>query len=97
VEIPFFGRPAPTPVGPAKLAIRSGALALAGFIHRDAEGIQHVRFQEPVDTAVMSDPLELTTFMTRAIEEQIRRVPDQWVWMHDRWKVRGKKANQAPA
>ena len=91
VTVPFFGVPAPTPVGPAKLAIRSGAFAIAGFIHRDADGIQHLRFQEPVDTKVHSDPEELTAMMTRAIEEQIRRVPDQWVWMHERWKDRGKK------
>lgn len=91
VMVPFFGRPAPTPVGPAKIAIRSGSLAIAGFIHRDAEGIQHVRFQEPVDTRAVSDPVELTAMMTRAIEAQIRSVPEQWVWMHERWKERGKK------
>lgn len=92
VSLPFFGVPASTPVGPAKLAIRSGALAIAGFIHRDAEGIQHVHFQPPVDTAVCSDPIELTAMMTRAIEAQIRSVPEQWVWMHERWRDRKKKA-----
>ena len=94
VTIPFFGVPASTPVGPAKLAIRSGALAVAGFIHRDDEGIQHLRFQPPVDTAVVSDPVELTAMMTRAIEEQIRAVPEQWVWMHERWKDRRKKKDE---
>jgi KDO2-lipid IV(A) lauroyltransferase len=91
VAVPFFGVPAPTPVGPAKLAVRSGALAIAGFIHRDAEGVQHLRFQELVDTAVDSDPIALTAMMTRKIEEQIRSVPEQWVWMHERWRERGKK------
>lgn len=91
VTVPFFGHPASTPVGPAKIAIRSEALAIAGFIHRDAAGIQHVRFQEPVDTRAMNDPVELTATMTRAIEEQIRAIPEQWVWMHERWKERKAK------
>jgi Kdo2-lipid IVA lauroyltransferase/acyltransferase len=91
VAVPFFGIPASTPVGPAKLAVRSGALAIAGFIHRDGDGIQHLRFQEIVDTAVDSDPIALTAMMTRRIEEQIRSVPEQWVWMHERWRERAAK------
>lgn len=87
VEVPFFGRPAPTPVGPARLAVRAGAAAIAGFIER-RDGMQHIRFEEPVLTSRSDDPAELTAAMTAAIERQIRRVPDQWVWMHKRWTPR---------
>lgn len=87
--IPFFGMPAPTPIGPARLATRSGAVAIAGFIEREADGTQRIRFQEPIPTTRDTDPVELTARMTAAIEAQIRRVPSQWVWMHHRWRMRG--------
>jgi len=88
VTVPFFGHPAPTPVGPAKMAIRAGAAAIAGFIeYRD--GLQHVRFEPPIFTSRTDDPAELTARLTGAIEDQIRKVPSQWVWMHERWRVRG--------
>jgi KDO2-lipid IV(A) lauroyltransferase len=85
VMVPFFGRPASTPVGPARLAIRSGAAAIAGFIER-RDGRQHIRFEPPIFTRRDDDPLALTAVMTEAIERQIRRVPEQWVWMHRRWR-----------
>lgn len=90
-DVPFFGRPAYTPCGPATIAIRTGAAAIAGFIERRGD-MQLLRFEPPVFTAKSDDPVELTAKMTAAIEAQIRHVPEQWVWMHDRWKVR--KANE---
>ncbi|MHB0969492.1 MAG: lysophospholipid acyltransferase family protein [Thermoanaerobaculia bacterium] len=90
-EVPFFGRPAFTPCGPATIAIRTGAAAIAGFIERRGD-MQVLHFEPPLFTAKSDDPAELTAKMTAAIEAQIRRVPEQWVWMHDRWKVR--KANE---
>jgi len=47
-----------------------------------------VRYGEPIATTRETDPVELTAIMTLAIESQIRRVPEQWVWMHERWKAR---------
>jgi KDO2-lipid IV(A) lauroyltransferase len=88
VRVPFFGRPALTPVGPAKLAIRTGAVAVPVFIERRG-ATQIIRFLDPIDTNRDDDPTTLTAHMTLAIEEQIRRVPEQWVWMHDRWRERG--------
>lgn len=88
VDVPFFGAPAPTPVGPARLAIRAGAAAIAGFIRRD--GARHIiRFEPPIFTSREDDAGQLTAHMTRSIEEHIRRVPEQWVWMHRRWSIRG--------
>jgi Kdo2-lipid IVA lauroyltransferase/acyltransferase len=88
VKVPFFGTPALTPIGPAKLAIRTGALVTCGFIERRADGVQVIRLQEPREISREDDPIELTARMTREIEEQIRRVPEQWVWFHERWRER---------
>lgn len=85
VEIPFFGEPAPTPIGPARIAIRSGAVAIAAF-HERRGARHHVRFEAPVHTSRGDDPAELTRRMSEAIEQQIARAPEQWVWMHDRWR-----------
>ncbi len=99
-KVPFFGQPALTPIGPAKLAIRAGALVVSVFIERRADGTHHVRFAEPIETTRSDDPIALTARLTRDIEEQIRRVPEQWVWMHDRWRDRPKwdvGASDSPA
>lgn len=87
-KVPFFGTPTLTPIGPAKLAIRTGALVTGGFIERRADGVQLIRFQEPNEVSREDDPIELTARYTREIEEQIRRVPEQWVWFHERWRER---------
>jgi KDO2-lipid IV(A) lauroyltransferase len=88
VEVDFFGHPAWTPVGAARMAIRGGSLVMSAFIERLPDGTQLIRFSEPRPTSRDDDPVALTQEMTHAIEEQIRRVPEQWVWMHERWKKR---------
>lgn len=87
VKVPFFGRPALTPIGPAKLAIRTGAPVVSVFVERRG-GKQHIRFNEVIDTRKNDDPIALTALITQDIEDQIRRAPEQWVWMHDRWRDR---------
>ena len=89
VKVPFFGRPALTPIGPAKLAIRTEAVVAPIFIERRG-AMQHVRFVDPLETSRGDDAVAVTAWMTKQIEEQIRRAPEQWVWMHDRWRERPK-------
>jgi KDO2-lipid IV(A) lauroyltransferase len=86
VWVPFFGRDAYTPVGAAKIALKLGAAVVPSFIERSADGRHRVRFGEPL--ALPEDATEATAAMTAAIEEQVRRVPEQWVWMHRRWRRR---------
>ena len=86
--VPFFGRPALTAIGPARLAIRTEAAVVCVFIERRADGMHHVRFGEPIETRRGDDPVALVAKVTAEIEQQIRRVPEQWVWMHERWKYR---------
>ncbi|HUO87351.1 MAG TPA: lysophospholipid acyltransferase family protein [Thermoanaerobaculia bacterium] len=84
VFVPFFGRPVHTPVGTAKLALRLDAAVVPAFIERLPDGRHRAVFHPPLD--LPADPTRATAAMTRAIEEQIRRVPEQWVWLHRRWR-----------
>lgn len=90
VKVPFFGTPALTPIGPVKFAIRTEAMVSISYIHRLPDGRHHARFLEPFACTRDDDPVALATRITREYEEQIRRHPDQWVWMHDRWRQRPK-------
>jgi KDO2-lipid IV(A) lauroyltransferase len=84
VWVPFFGRPAFTPVGPAELAIKQDMRVVPSFIERRPGGGHLVRFH-PV-LPLPKDPQEATALMTAEIEEQVRRRPEQWVWWHKRWR-----------
>jgi KDO2-lipid IV(A) lauroyltransferase len=86
VFVPFFGRLAWTPVGAAELAARFDAVVLPTFAERLADGSHLVRV-EPAMT-LPADPVAATAAMTARIEAHIRRVPDQWVWLHRRWRTR---------
>lgn len=88
VKVDFFGRPALTPIGPAKLAVRTESVAVDILIERLPDGRHRMRIGEPLFCKRDDDPVALTAHMTRIIEAQIRRVPEQWVWMHDRWRDR---------
>lgn len=84
VYVPFFGRLAHTPVGPAQLALRWSMPVVPAFCRRLEDGSHRIEFHAPLPS--YEDPKELTAAITREIEEQIRRQPDQWVWMHRRWR-----------
>ena len=88
VKVPFFGKPAPTPIGPVKFAIKTEAMISVSFIHRLPNGHHHARFLEPIACHKDDDPIALAAYITTKYEEEIRRHPEQWVWMHDRWKER---------
>jgi KDO2-lipid IV(A) lauroyltransferase len=90
VFVPFFGRPAWTPIGGGMLAVRAGCASVSGFIHRRPDGSHHVAI-EPLETPNRGDEEEraheLTARATAAIETQIRTHPAQWVWFHRRWRT----------
>lgn len=88
----FFGRPAWTPVGAAMLALRTGAPVVPGFATRLPDGRMRLRFEPPLPHPGHG-PLDeraalLTARLSERIEAQIRSSPDQWVWMHRRWRRR---------
>ncbi len=91
VFVPFFGRPAHTLTGPARLAIRTGAAVVPVFAIREEGGRRiAVHVLPPVPLPEGKDPAQsayqLTACLTSIIEEQVRRWPEQWVWLHRRWK-----------
>jgi len=91
VFVPFFGRPAWTPSGGAMLAIRRGCPVVPGFIHRRADGTHKAEIHPPLPIPIggsLEDRVEeLTAAATAVIEGQIRAHPEQWVWMHRRWRT----------
>lgn len=91
VFVPFFGRPAWTPSGGAMLAIRRRCSVLPGFIHRLPDGTHKVEIHPPLpmpEEGSLEDRVEeLTASATAAIERQVRAHPEQWVWMHRRWRT----------
>ena len=93
VFVPFFGRPACTRSAPARLAMRTGAPVIPGFLYRSADGLSHVaRFSPPLELVPAGDDaeaavIENTRRMTAAIEDAIRRAPDHWSWIHRRWRT----------
>ena len=96
VWVPFFGRMAHTPTASAELALRLGAAVVPVFSERLEDGSHLVRFHPALELpdALPDGGLEeaaikqATARMTVVIEEQVRRRPEQWVWMHKRWRRR---------
>ncbi|AKQ68999.1 Lipid A biosynthesis lauroyl acyltransferase [Myxococcus hansupus] len=88
--VPFFGQLAATPRAAADLAIRTGASVVTGFCHRDGDGYRLTMEEVPVpqDADREAAALTLTAALSTRIEDAIRRAPEQWVWMHQRWKTR---------
>ena len=89
----FFGTPACTTAGVATLALRTGALVVPGYLLWDeAAQIHRLTFEPPVeiiDTGNQKeDVVANTARYTKVLENVIRRHPDQWLWIHRRWKTR---------
>ena len=89
----FFGIPACTTAGVATLALRTGAVVLPGYIVWDeASKIHRLHFEPPVETINTGnrdeDVQANTANYTKVIESIVRRYPDQWLWIHRRWRTR---------
>lgn len=85
--VPFFGKPCGTVLGPAVLHQRTGAALLPAYCLRTGSGKYKVVLRAPIDLEnAVKDPKQLMTEINAALESVIRDYPEQWLWMHDRWK-----------
>jgi KDO2-lipid IV(A) lauroyltransferase len=88
--VPYFGRPAATHQGPAIFSLRTGAPIIMGFLVRKENG-KYELIQEEVPTYDLTEyneqnVVELTRRHVALLEKYVRQYPDQWLWMHRRWK-----------
>jgi Kdo2-lipid IVA lauroyltransferase/acyltransferase len=95
----FFGVEACTATGPAHVARKTGAALLPGFMVWEAKEQRYVlhfgpEIEIPRTDDVAADILAGTQMCTSVIEAWIRRYPEQWLWIHRRWKTR--PAGEAP-
>jgi KDO2-lipid IV(A) lauroyltransferase len=95
--VDFFGRPAYTPTGPARLALAAQAPIVCAFLLREGD-----RFRVVVDEPIRPRPhlprgeeiARLTREWSRRVEAAIRAHPEQWAWFHDRWSTTPEKLEQ---
>ncbi len=87
--VAFFGRPAFTPTTPAALALRTGAPLIFCWHHRRGKRhkitVERIVYDASGD--YQRDVLALTALLTARLENVIRAAPEQWVWMHRRWRT----------
>ena len=94
VFVDFFGRPAFTPRGPVSIALRTGAALVPVFIIRQEDDTHRIVAEKALELKVTGDQEEdirlNTARFTKIIESCIRKYPEQWIWVHERWKTRPK-------
>jgi KDO2-lipid IV(A) lauroyltransferase len=93
VFVDFFGIPACTASGLARIALRTDAAVVPGFTVWDSKLRKYVLHFDPAVELIRTgdneaDIVANTAKFTRVIEEVVRRYPDQWLWVHRRWKTR---------
>ncbi len=88
VFVPFFGIPASTSKGLAVLALRTRAPVVPVFLRRELDGRHCMDVCPPLEPPPNGDVEAYTVTFNLAIEAAIRRAPEQWLWMHARWRTR---------
>ena len=93
VFVPFFGLAASTNSGIARIALRGDVPVVPAFIVREGTTGRHVVHVLPIMEAEHTgdferDVLYNTERFSRVFEEMVRRYPEQWLWVHRRWKTR---------
>ena len=83
----FMGHPALTNIQAARMAITCDALLVPCYGIRKSNGLDFtIRFEAPVP---LTDPIAATQALNESLEAQIRARPEQWYWLHRRWKPVG--------
>ncbi len=92
VFVNFFGKSARTPVGPILLPYKTGSPIIPMAIVRKGKNSYKIIVKPRIELTLSDDRekdvLDVTQKCTKVLESIIREYPDQWLWMHDRWKSR---------
>lgn len=93
IFLPFLEDIAAVNVGPASLALRTKAAVYPVFLLRDGKGGHILHLLPPLHTANLEGALQerirrIAVFYTDAVASMVRAYPEQWFWMHRRWKTR---------
>jgi Kdo2-lipid IVA lauroyltransferase/acyltransferase len=98
VFVDFFGIPASSTSGLARIALRTDAAVVPGFLCWDGDQkIYRLQFQPAVELTRTgneeADVCANTARFMKVIEDYVREHPDQWLWVHKRWKTRPRGAD----
>lgn len=86
IPLPFFGKPALTAMGPAKLAKKYGGLFVPVQVERLGPFPKFcVTFHDPIDPTLSAE--EMMIVLNKQLETWVKKNPEQWLWLHKRWKV----------
>ena len=92
VFVDFFGRPACTTDGLALLALHTEAPVIPAYMVRLSNGKYRLVVGQEVEVVrtgeKKADVMKNTQVFTKIIEETVRKYPDQWIWVHQRWKTK---------
>jgi KDO2-lipid IV(A) lauroyltransferase len=99
--VDFFGTPAATVTTPALLAIRTGKPVVVGGSWSTGPALRYrARLEAPIVPRAGADAgeetLRITAAINRLLEGLIREHPEQWNWIHPRWKTRPSPGSEAP-
>lgn len=90
IVLEFFHRPTNCVPGAASMARFKDVPIIPGFMHRREDGTHKLILQPPIRVERTGDKREdirrTTQEIVRIIEEHIRKYPEEWFWLHDRWK-----------
>ena len=90
VFVDFFGRPACTTAGLAFMAAHSQAPVFPGFLRRTADDRHEMRIHPLLEPPPDREPetiRQATQQYTKIVEDAVRAYPDQWTWIHRRWRT----------
>ncbi|GFM33885.1 lysophospholipid acyltransferase family protein [Desulfovibrio subterraneus] len=93
IFLPFLNETAAVNMGPAVLAVRANATVVPVFLVRDEQGGYVFHVDSPLSpdkfTGTREEKIrQVAEFYTGAVEKYVRKYPEQWFWMHKRWKTR---------
>ena len=93
VFVDFFGVPASTNAGIARIGLRADSPVVPGFIVRQGRRARHVVYVLPIMELTNTgdarrDLVDNTQRLSAVFEDMVRRFPEQWLWVHKRWKTR---------